>query len=211
MEAKDEPLFTSQGTAARVRSAIPGSVVEVNADDDNLWISAVFEARDYGRAYSQIRSILAKDLALERLPEVHLAWAPNQRAWELGVIRDELINALSLCPCYAGDPSHGLTLSTSGFTLRIHVCTAGLFDLMTTSREDRRRVKEELFRTVASIKMKLPDGITNVSIQIGDPEVTWLTPPFESIEDDGDNGNPNWPSRTGNPSGTGRGNNPPRR
>lgn len=211
MEVQQETLFTAEATASRLRSSIPGSVVEVNADDDNLCVSAVFDARDYWNAYSRIRSVLFNGLDSDKLPEVHLSWAPNKRAWELGVIRDAVINALPLRLANGSDLSHKVTLSTNGFTLRIHVCTAGLFNLMTMSRTDCRQIEEAWFRKVASLEMRLPKGITNVSVQIGDPEVNWLPAPFASVDGDDGDGNPNWPSRTGNPSGKGRGNNPPRR
>ena len=211
MEAKQHPHFSAEGAAARLRAEIPGSVVEVNVDESNLWVTAVFDAPDYFKAYRKVRSLLLNGVDVDPWPQVHLMWAPDQRAWQLGVIRDAVIEVLKLRPDKGSDLSHKVSLSVSGFTLKIHVCTAGLFDELRTSSDERANIKSGWFRKVAGLDMKLPEGITNVLIQIGDPQSDWMPQPFSSVEDADDGKNPNWPSRTGNASGKGRGNNPPRR
>ena len=58
-------------------------------------------------------------------------------------------------------------------------------------------------------------SFTSLWISVGKetPFCGLISFPIGSADDDGDidDRNPNWPSKTGNPSGGGRGNNPPRR
>ncbi len=78
MDARQQhPHFTAQGAAARLREGIPGAVVEVNADESNVWVSAVFDAPDYMTAYRKVRSLLPNGVDVDPWPEVHLRWASD--------------------------------------------------------------------------------------------------------------------------------------
>lgn len=126
-----------------------------------------------------------------------------------------MIEALKLRPSRGSDLSHIVKMRVDGFTLKIYVDTAGLFDHAKTTSDDRAQAKSDCSRKVADLRMKLPDGVTNVVVQVGDPDHAYHIRPVAAVEapddfDDEDE-NPNWPSRTGNPSGGGRVNNPPRR
>lgn len=210
------PHFSAEGAGARLREVIPDATVAVEVADGELWISAVFPASRYFDALRKVRAALLNGVDVDPWPAVHLSWAPDRRAWELGLIRQATVAAL---PRLGGrDLSDKVTVTTSGFTLKIHVCTAGLFDQLRTRSEERSKMKCTWFQAVSAAVRdeRLPEGLTNVVIQIGDPELEWSLPvPAASgaYDDDADDSevNPNWPSRTGNASGGGRGNNPPRR
>ena len=210
------PHFSARGAEARLREVIPGATVAVEVADGELWISAVFPAGRYLDALRKVRAALLNGVDVDPWPAVNLSWAPDRRAWELGLIRQATVAVL---PRLGGrDLSDKVTVTTSGFTLTIHVCTAGLFDQLRTRSEERSKVKWSWFQAVSEAVRgeRLPAGLTNVVIQIGDPELEWSLPvPAASgtYDDDADDSevNPNWPSRTGNASGGGRGNNPPRR
>jgi len=183
-----------------------------------VWVSAVFAAKSYSAAYQIVNSLLLNDVDVDPWPKVHLAWAPDQRSWEVGIIRDDVIEALGLRSRRGSDLGHIVKVWVDRFTLRIYVDTAGLFNHSSATRNSRASMKNDWSRKVAGVSMKLPKGVTGVEVQIGDPEFDFAPMPFASaddvddFDDDGDGGrNPNWPSRTGNPSGGGRGNNPPRR
>lgn len=211
------PHFTVEGAEARLREAIPGATVAVEVADGALWISAVFPASSYLDALRRVRVLLLNGVDVEPWPNIHLGWAPDRRAWELGLIRQAAVDAL---PRLGGnDLSSKVTVTTSGSTLRIHVCTSGLFDLLRTSSAQRSRIKSEWFQKVSAAvrRERLPEGLRHFVIQIGEPELDWSLPKplvtraYEDDDDDDSQINPNWPSRTGNVSGGGRGNNPPRR
>ncbi|MGH8074906.1 MAG: hypothetical protein ACREO4_12680 [Lysobacter sp.] len=194
--------------AAKLRSCIEGINVEVNGDGDNLWIAAIFPAPNYVRALGRVRSTLFNGLDFDDFPEVHLQWAPNATSWAVARIRDAVVDALPLRP-NGHDLSHIIHVRLQGFALEIHVDTAGLFGV---DRAQYARARESWSRKVAALDLKLPEGVTQVLIRIGDPIEDWAPSAFASVDsDDDDNGNPNWPSKTGNASGKGRGNNPPRR
>ncbi len=131
------------------------------------------------------------------------------------MIRDDVIDVLGLRSSPGPGLSHIVKMRVDDFTLKIYVDTAGLFDHAKTTSDDRAQAKSDWSRKVAGLRMKLPEGVTNVLVQVGDPDHVYDIRSMVSLDDivDGDDvdENPNFPSRTGNPSGGGRGNNPPRR
>lgn len=203
---------TPQTIAAKLRSHIAGSKVEVAGDDENLYISAVFPAPSLTKARLQVRSVLFGGLDLDDFPELHFQWAPDRQSWEVDRIRDAVVAALPLRGPYK-DLNHVVTVRADGFVLKIRVDTAGIFCGLGRSAQARER--EAWYRRIAALNLTLPEGITQLTIQIGDTPfdacALWVTPSFDAGHSaDGETGNPNWPSKTGNPSGGGRGNNPPR-
>lgn len=202
------PHFTAEGATERLCSAIPGAVVEATVDEANVWVAAVFDAPNYFEALKKVRQLLLNGVDVHPWPDIHVSWAPNQREWDLGVIRKAVVRVLGL----REDHLHIVKLAPRGFTLIIYVETAGMFDLGRMTRNEVARARNAWRSKVMGLDIKLPEGLTNVVIKIGEDEVDWAPPPFDCVDgDDSSDDNPNWPSTTGNPSGTGRGNNPPRR
>jgi len=185
MDARQQhPHFTAEGAAARLRSGIADLVVEVNTDESNVYVSAVFAARDYFSAERTVRSLLLNGVDVDPWPAVHLRWAPDQRAWELGVIRDDVINALKLRSSRGSDLSHIVKMRVDGFTLKIYVDMAGMFDHAKTTSETRAQVNNDWSRKIAGVPKKLPEGVSRVEIQIGDPKFDFARMPFASVDVD---------------------------
>lgn len=72
----------------------------------------------------------------------------------------------------------------------------------------------QVYESLATLKPSIGKIIGTDNIRIdarGQKPSYYFEPVIGAAEDDGDddNSNPNWPSTTGNPSGGGRGNNPP--
>lgn len=216
-DPKTHPHATSDAVAARLRAGIPGANVAVNAAENTLWISAVFDASDWTAACRKILAALHDKDAGDTWHVKNIQWARNQHDWELNVIRNQVIDALGLRPTFLTDLSHLVRLTTSGSWLQIRVDTAGLFDQLSTSLIEMRRVEDGWRRRIESLAMKLPEGITHLDVRVGTSVFVCTSTLYSAPDDtafndfDDDDRNPNWPSRTGNPSGKGRGNNPPRR
>lgn len=216
MAIQNATPLSAEAISERLRSIIPGIVVETAVDGAEVWVSAVFESPSYERAYSRIHVALNKGVEYDPSPRIHLAWAASLREWGLTVLWRELVSALGLKSVNGTDLSKWVTFRTRRAfgeeVLNVHISTGVCFDHLRTSREQMNLVENDLLQRAIALRprLKLPKGISRIHFEVGDPEVD-MAPRTLPAYDDGDDDNPNWPSRTGNPSGGGRGNNLPRR
>lgn len=102
-------------------------------------------------------------------------------------------------------------LAAPSVTVNIEYTCIGL-------RTDTEIVRKSLEITRDSILAAAGDGFGSLNIFLSDGRQAeracfeaWAREGACSDEGDDDDRNPNWPSKTGRPSGGGRGNNPPRR
>jgi hypothetical protein len=93
-------------------------------------------------------------------------------------------------------------VSISGDTVHIRLDANEIFS---------HRTRATWAARINELKLPLPEGVKHLRADAGALDARPHYPQFDHVDDDGDvDTNPNWPSKTGNPSGGGRGNNPPR-
>lgn len=169
----------------RVKSAIqekfPGAIVNVEINDKYLTIGVIGTDNDKKTATSMLFGALDKVGALAHFSAIVFNLHKSREDWVLLELRR-----------ITGD---NVRVRLFGTTLEVSVCSHF------NSSVDKQL--QPLFNELVNIY-----GASIISIRY--PGIDSGVVPSSYDDDDSDE-NPNWPSTTGNPSGGGRGNNPPHR
>ena len=186
--------------------AIPGAGVHAEIDGTTLQLTAVFEEKTSTQAHRKVFSALSDAGLTEKFHAVKFLWFSSKHEWELAEAKKAIIRELAPSPARADGLDCFVHVGADHNTLTVQL--ERLNDL------SRDQVMSKVmamsgalleFTGLRAFDLRLPSHAS--------PYTPWSDKAVGACDEDswGDSVNPNWPSRTGNPSGGGRGNNPPRR
>ncbi len=189
-----------------ITTAIPGAGVHAEMDGTTLQLTAVFEEKTSTQAHRKVFSALSGTGLTEEFHVINFRWFNSKSQWELAEAKKAIIRELEPSPARAHGLDYVVHVSADHSTLSVRLEALNELPL------DQVRSK------VMAMSGALLEftGLRNFDLRLPSPSSSYTPWPEEATgacdEDSWDDSfNPNWPSKTGNPSGGGRGNNPPRR
>lgn len=186
-----------------IETNIAGAYAEASTEGSYLHLTVAFEARNSRDAHTQVMKVLSDAGALEIFHGIQVGWHSSEQHFKGKKLKAAIEEALKPLLGHPDWNPYSLDVNIAGSTLAISVSSRHLAYSKKTS---------EAYERILAMSQGLLDiaGAHRISIHFDDGRL----PPYPQHgpceDDDDDEGNPNWPSKTGNPSGGGRGNNPPR-
>lgn len=184
----------SERVKSAVQESFPGAMVGIEIEGHHLTVHVVGTGHDRKQATSMLHGALNKIGALANFYAVEMDIHRSREDWIPLELRRRIYSAINQIP-NGPDVHVEVDVRVFGTTLEISVCPP----LNGQVQKQLDPILNELMNLCGAtrITVKTYDGMHSYPIQA------------LSVDDDDDDDNPNWPSKTGNPSGGGRGNNPP--
>lgn len=196
-----EERMESSRIESLVKAAIPGADVSAKVEDRMLHLTAVFEAKSLLDAHKRILDALWSAGKSQEYLFMKILWFGSKREWGVTEAKKAVIAALQPVASRAQGMDHFIHVSVDEYKLSIDIEKHD--GLSSDQARDRVLAMSESLLALVDLK--------HISLHVASGASLFLMPAFDRVDDDDDDMNPNWPSKTGNPSGGGRGNNPPRR
>lgn len=186
-----------------ITSAIPGAGVHAETDGTTLQLATVFEEKTSTQAHRKVLSALSDAGLTEEFHVINLRWFNSRREWELAEAKKAIIRELEPSPGRAHGLDHVVHVGADHSTLTVEV--EALNEL------PRGQVTRKLM-AISGALLEFT-GLRTFALRLPTPSSPYTAWAAGACDEDSweDDFNPNWPSKKGNPSGGGRGNNPPRR
>lgn len=175
-----------------VQESFPDAMVDVEIAGHHLTVHVIGTTHDRKKATLMLHGALNKIGALTHFYAVSMDIHQSREDWIPLELRRRIYSAINQIPNRT-DLHVEVDVRVFGTTLEISVCPP----LNGQVQNQLGPILNELMNLC---------GATRVRVETYDGMPSY---PIQSLCDDDDDSNPNWPSKTGNPSGGGRGNNPP--
>lgn len=196
-----------------VESNIPGSQATAVLDNSgNLDLKVLCEASGRLEAHRKIMSAISNPAFSEKIHTTKLEWFPKEKYKDIKEVKKvnnfreaKALIESALAPLFKNNIyCSGVDIKSNRSILTVFV-TSPLFP----SSNKEQEVRQTIFRNRDKILDLVEAKQIHISCESGLPSYPLSYAGYD--DEDEDDNNPNWPSTTGNPSGPGRGNNPPRR
>lgn len=182
--------------ARALKDGLPDVDVEVTAKGRVLTIVVLGSADTTRVLHERVGLVLMDTGLLDDAPVVQLASYPSRVEWIRQQAQDLLIAAVGGGRLYVDVR----TRYSDGFLGVEIICENGY---------ENREVQDQVNGVLPEIGRLVGPNRFRIHYSDGMPHYSVGLPAIDD-DFDGEPENPNWPSKTGNPSGKGRGNNPPK-
>lgn len=188
-----------------IEGRIPGAEAAVAVSGDGIDLIVCFEARRQLDAHRQILSILSEAGVFESTTCLAIRWFADQAELLAWKVRALVIEALGPDARNRSEPN----VRIRDEVLEIRCCELAGSSAAASAQARITSVRERLLSLAKAkwIDLQFSPRHSESAWQWGYRDGSDAS----NYDDDDVVINPNWPSKTGNPSGGGRGNNPPRR
>ncbi|WP_235014486.1 hypothetical protein [Billgrantia desiderata] len=188
---------------SEIRKNFSDAVVEASSQGGILNLLVAFEAKNGKEANNKIMRVLADLGALDFFSAVKTTWYPSKNKMLEDKVRGFVFSALK--PIRRGSYEYSVGVEVELRNSDLIISLASMIFMSSAKSNDAKASIVEINEKLLAVS-----GAKRIIIHVGDGLPSY--PQHSSFEgDDDDEWNPNWPSKTGKPSGKGRGNNPPRR